>query len=199
MTIPQPPDRKEVENRTWPFPPTMIGKRFAIHAAKSWDENGARHIHEAGLRFPPMASITRGAIVALATIDHQVIADGVMPTRPPYQTAGTLPDSQKRWFFGPYGFVFVRLSVLPKPIIVRGMQGFWTVPINTEREVIDQLLTHAREWCTSHCQYTAGRTEAILKAVRRTGRHGRELDDAAWSAASDHGVPPEKFFAEVAS
>ena len=196
MTIPQPPERKDVENRTWPCPASMIGKRFAIHAAKSWDERGASMMYAEGLHFPPKATITRGAIVALATIDHVVIAHKPPPGSS-YRHAATLPESQKRWFFGPYGYVFVRLAVLPRPVTVAGMQGFWTVPEPIVEDIENQLVAHAQEWCIGHCTYTPARTLAIVEAVKRTGRHGRELDDAAWSAASDHGTPPDKFFAEV--
>jgi len=117
----------------------MLGKRFAIHAAKSWDDDGAVHIHEAGLRFPPQAMIARGAIVALATIDHQVIAT-TPPPGSPHRHASTLPVSQKRWFFGPYGYVFRDLAVLAKPVPCRGMQGFWAVPDEVTEEVLGHLV-----------------------------------------------------------
>ena len=50
---------------------------------------------------------------------------------------------------------------------------------------IEARVELAREWCVSYCQYSHARTEAILRAVRRTGRHGRDLDDEAWAATQD--------------
>lgn len=195
MTMPSNGDRKDVENRTWPCPPTMLGKRFAIHAAKSWDDDGAVHIHEAGLRFPPQATIARGAIVALATIDHQVIA-----TTPPqgsqHRHASTLPASQRRWFFGPYGFVFRDLAVLAKPVPCRGMQGFWAVPDEVTEEVLGHLVAKAREHI-SKCTYSHAYADVLIAAVRRTGRHACHLDNAAWSAASDRGIKPAEYLAGV--
>lgn len=170
MTVPPPPDRKDVENRNRPCPPNMIGRRFAIHAAQSWDPHGAHMIHGLGLRFPPQATITRGAVVALATIDRQVTqVDG----------AASLPVEQRRWFFGPYGYVFRDLSVLTKPVPCRGMLGFWTVLIDTEREIMGQMVADARDYA-KRCDYDDDRTTLIVAAVRRTGRHGSQLDDEAW-------------------
>lgn len=178
MTMPLPPDRKDVENRTWPCPPTMIGKRFAIHAAKSWDDNGAGHIHDAGLRFPPQATIARGAIVALATIDRQV------------RDASMLPAAQRRWFFGPYGFR--DLAVLAKPVPCRGMQGFWAVPDEVTGDVFEQLVVAANEHIRK-CDYSPEYAAALIAAVRRTGRHACHLDDAAWLAANEQRIRPADY------
>lgn len=172
MTMPAWGLRKDVENRTWKCPANMIGHRFAIHAAKSWDDNGARMIHEAGLRFPPQATIARGAIVALATIDRMVTS------------ADELPLEQRRWFFGPFGYVFRDLAVLRKPVPCRGMQSFWKVPDAHLAEIVGQLVLDAREWAVDHCQYSQDRVDILVDAVRRTGRRGRDLDDAAWDYAN---------------
>lgn len=185
MTAPAAGLRKDVENRTWKCPANMIGHRFAIHAAKSWDDNGARMIHEAGLRFPRREIIASGAIVALATIDRQVT------------TAAELPLEQRRWFFGPYGYVFRDLTVLPKPIPCRGMQSFWKVPDDTLAEVVGQLVAEARVYGYEH--YGEKYTAAIVEAVRRTGRNASDLDDAARFATGDVGGSPALAWLEAVS
>ncbi len=165
MTMPAAGLRKDVENRSWPCPANMIGHRFAIHAAKTWDPEGARRIHDAGLRFPNENTITRGAFVALATIDRCVTS------------ADELPLAQRRWFFGPYGFVFRDLAVLPKAIPCRGMQGFWRVPDAHLGEMIGQLVAQARDYVAEHyASLTETHAAALISAVRRTGRSVTDLD-----------------------
>lgn len=169
MTMPAWGLRKDVENRPWPCPANMLRQRFAIHAGKTWDDDGAHRIHESGLRFPNEAAITKGAIVAFATIDRCVTS------------SAELPLEQRRWFSGPYGFVFRDLAVLRKPIPCRGFQMFWTIPDDVLAEAIGQLVIDAEEHA-SNAGYTDPYRELLLRAVRRTARRGRDLDDLAWEA-----------------
>lgn len=115
MTVPEPPLRKDVENRTWPCWRSQIGQRVAVHAAKSWDEDGVAFLTAAGLAVPARADLATGAIVAIVTIERQVTS------------AVELPEHQHRFFFGPYGFVFTDQALLAVPVPARGMQGFWQV------------------------------------------------------------------------
>lgn len=131
MTVLQPPDRKEVENRPRRPPESMIGKRFALHATKTWDHKGLLFFHRLGVALPPNEGMPFGAITALAVIDR--VADA----------RDAVPESQRRYFFGRYGYVLRDVVNLPRPVYVRGMQGFWPVPPNVEREVLGLLATAA--------------------------------------------------------
>lgn len=182
MTALAPPDRKEVENRPRPLPANMIGKRIAIHAAKSWDDNGALHIHEQGIRFPTRAQLASGALVALVTIERQVT------------DATSLPVLQQRWFFGPYGYVFADMTPLTKSIPVKGMLGFWRVPEAAAEEALGQLVAEARLYVeeqrrTSRLGYSSSYAEALYAAVRRTGRDAKSLDLIARASTPPSGEP----------
>ena len=188
MTALAPPDRKEVENRTRPLPAIMVGKRIAIHAAKSWDDSGALYIHEQGIRVPTRAQLASGALVALVTIERQVT------------DATSLPMLQRRWFCGPYGYVFSGMTPLPKSIPVKGMLGFWQVPEAVADEVLGQLVAEARLYVEREKQrepvaderprtYSQSYVDALLAAVRRTGRDAKSLDLIARASTPPSGEP----------
>lgn len=127
--------RKYIENRSWMPPITMIGETIAIHAAKSWDDDKMYFGHTPigyllHLGFEPPARkdlYATSAIVGVATIDRIV-------SRP-----DTLAEDQKRWYFGPFGWVLTNVRVLPAPITCPGKQGLWTVPPPFELEINTQL------------------------------------------------------------
>lgn len=127
MTVPPAPLRKDVENRSWPCWASMIGARFAIHAALSWDADAVDFLTARGLVVPARSELAAGAVVALATIDRQVTS------------ANELPAEQRRWFFGPYGFVFRDQTVLLRRVPARGMQGFWPVRPEIEAAILGAL------------------------------------------------------------
>lgn len=128
MTVPPAPYRKEVENRTWKPPPSVIGTRFAIHASRTWDRDGERFIRAAGFFPPSQDRIERGAVVALAVLSHVVTG------------TATLPQAQHRWFFGPYGLVLRNVTVLETPVTCKGSLGFFALDATTERAVLDQVV-----------------------------------------------------------
>ena len=127
MTVPEPPLRKDVENRTWKLWESMVGARVAVHAAKSWDPDAVGFLADRGLVVPPREQLATGAIVAVVTIPRQVTA------------AIELPEAQRGYFFGPYGFVFADHALLATPVPARGMQGFWLVPADVEAAVRAQI------------------------------------------------------------
>jgi hypothetical protein len=138
---------KLVENR----PRRMIkredfGKPFAIHASREIDESVYDRIAEIA---PDILTIERrgnsvihtvpcfrdwyrfsrdtSAVIAVATIDRVVA------------TTTTLTDDERRWFFGPIGYVMRDVRALAEPVPCRGWQGFWTLPDDVERRVVEQL------------------------------------------------------------
>ncbi len=151
---------KLVENR----PRKMIrrddfGKRFAIHASrlvddlvydrivdiddKLADRDGI--IWKDDTKNQPWVRLSRitSAVIAVAAIEHAVVEWG---------DAGRLVDAcgangnpvvdlgnQRRWFFGPIGYVLRDVHALPTPVPCRGWQGFWTLPHDIEQRVLEQL------------------------------------------------------------
>lgn len=114
---------KDVENRTWKPPQSVIGQRIAIHAGKAWDHDGdltlCRLVDGPYLQGP--GTVTYGAIVAVATVKG-VVFGGIA------------------WFYhwftgGPYGWFLTDVIALPEPIPCKGAQGLWNVPADIEAEI----------------------------------------------------------------
>ena len=134
---------KHIENRSWAPPIEMIGQQIVIHAAKSWDDKKEyRYLDEwprtpvgylmrldawDPFHFPARREMyPASAIVGIATIDRVV-------TKP-----DTLPEDQKHWFFGPYGWVLTNVINIPRPVACPGKQGLWTVPDPIVAEIREQ-------------------------------------------------------------
>lgn len=141
--------RKHIENRSWAPPITTIDKWICIHAAKSFDDKNRYTLRERvgeiaegeelsalgyllAYGYQPPARFVTSAIVAVAQIDRVVTEDR------------TLPDDQKRWYFGPYGWVLAGVQKLREPLAIGGKQGLWTVPDFQARQIYDQMA--GREW-----------------------------------------------------
>jgi len=154
---------KLVENR----PRHMIkredfGKPFAIHASREIDESVYDHIKEiVGVSDGPTEGnrmfhgrgdpareewqrwyrLTRitSAVIAIATIECALDpnAHGIGPAE--LAASAPLPDDQRRWFFGPIGYVLRDVRALSTPVPCRGWQGFWTLPPKVESAVTSQI------------------------------------------------------------
>lgn len=105
---------KDIENRGKRLQ-KKPGTWIAIHAGKTWDQDGADFIErinpraEALIPMPPEEEQPTG-IIALARFAENV----------------TKSDSE--WFFGPIGWRFDDAFALIVPIPCRGFQGLWAVP-----------------------------------------------------------------------
>jgi hypothetical protein len=134
--------RKHIDNRSWAPPISMIGQRFAIHAAKSWDKDPIYRGPTGYLMTPsaffscyvdldhaPMAysHYVSSAVVGVATLDRVVTK------------ADTLPVDQQRWFFGPFGWVLKDIIAIT-PVPCAGKQGLWSLPPHVESAVLQQLV-----------------------------------------------------------
>jgi hypothetical protein len=151
---------KLVENR----PRRMIkredfGRPFAIHASREIDESVYDRIAEVA---PDVLTIERrgestihtvpcfrdwyrfsrdtSAVIAVATIDGEIV-DRIDRLRVRHwaERMTDLADDQARWFFGPIGYVLRDVRALAEPVPCRGWQGFWTLPPDVERQVMEQL------------------------------------------------------------
>jgi hypothetical protein len=131
---PDPAIRKDVENRTWAPPISQIGQMIAIHAAKSWDDSAVSYFLGLGITdFPARKDLyPTGAIVGVATIDRIRTGD---PAHPP----ADCPVSQRKWFFGPYGWFLSDQIALATPIPMKGAQGLRDVPPDVYAQVFEQV------------------------------------------------------------
>jgi len=124
------PDKaKRVENRTWKPPIEMIGHRIALHSAKSWDDDAMGFFLRLGLDGMPGRKelYPHSAVLGVATIDRVVTIDR------------TLPDNQKRWFFGPCGWILTDVIKLDIPVPCKGAQGLRELPPEVNSAVFAQL------------------------------------------------------------
>lgn len=121
---------------------SFVGRRFAIHASREIDKavydriveiapdvlrlDGVRPVVPCKRDWYRFSRIT-SAVIAVATLSGIV-------TDPEYVE----PD-QRRWFFGPVGYLISDVVALHEPIRCGGWQGFWTLPADVERAVVAQL------------------------------------------------------------
>jgi hypothetical protein len=90
------------------------GKYIALHAGKTWDDEGAEFIRRFHPEMPWSSDAHPIGIVAVV----QVGETSSMPLGPAHQ---------HRWFFGPFGTLFEDV-ILIEPVACRGAQGLWPLP-----------------------------------------------------------------------
>lgn len=134
---------KRIENRGWPAPAWVIGRRIAIHAGKSFDWDAD---FPPGLRVQWAApeDCALGAVVAVATLDGCHHPDHCR------SHSDENPDRPRGSLCSPWamhaGFHWTLAAVrpLPEPIPCRGALGLWRLPDDVESAVRAQLeATHA--------------------------------------------------------
>lgn len=131
---------KRIENRPWNPPRAMIGQRFALHASREVDAAVFPRLHELAPELCPAdpseidddwrernrSWFITSAIIGVATLERFIRttnqlafgADGI----------DTIPVDQRRWFFGPVGFVLTDIHMLYRPLECAGALSFWNVP-----------------------------------------------------------------------
>jgi len=123
---------KDVENRIWTPPASMIGRRFLIHAAKTCTEDELEAAEDfAGCYVPTLETLDRGGIVGVCRLAGWVRkhADGRRSGRGPGCMRGT-----SRWFVGPVGFLLDEVEALPFTPL-RGNRGFFPVAADVVRRL----------------------------------------------------------------
>jgi hypothetical protein len=132
---------KRIENRTWKPPQRLIGKFFAIHG-------GRRPQTRDGLG--EVADIARGLLdrnrdhpdflAYLAAHDDDCkLGDATMPGIVAVaRLTGFVETTDDPWFCGPLGWTLDDVFVLPRPLLVGGAQGLWTIPDETLGDIRSQ-------------------------------------------------------------
>lgn len=152
---------KRIENR----PRTMIrredfGKPFALHASREIDEAVYARIreiapemiayqededrHRSQVAWYRLSRIT-SSVIAVATIERAVVEWRDGQAVDAYGRGGPTIDlgDQRRWFFGPIGYVLRDVRALATPVPCRGYQGFWHLHPEDEALVLEQLASAA--------------------------------------------------------
>lgn len=131
---------KRIENRPWKPPASIIGKRLALHAGKTYDAAGESFIRarldDYGLAAPPQAELEQQGIIGIVTVtgfstdaESLALEEGF----------GFGDMHQPAWFFGPFAWLLEVNAALPSPVPCKGMQGLWDLPPDVERAVLQVL------------------------------------------------------------
>lgn len=113
-----------VESRGWKPPPSIVGQRIAIHAGRKIDADDVRTVER--IADTRLEGIVTGAVVATAVVDGF------------YERIEDVPPDQRKWWFGPYGWILKDVRVLAEPVPCKGMLGLWTLPVEVEERVVAQ-------------------------------------------------------------
>ncbi|HEX8179468.1 MAG TPA: hypothetical protein VF525_07990 [Pyrinomonadaceae bacterium] len=126
--------QKRIENRVWTPPKQLIGHFLALHAAKSWAEDDRARIAELmQMDVPGKADSPHSQIFAVCQLVGWIEHDGderLLPT-------------QRKWFFGPYGWLLTSFVRLHNPVPCAGAQKLWN--FNAKLDVLAALRESYRE------------------------------------------------------
>ena len=126
---------KRIENRTWKPPPSLIGRRIAIHGGVA-PKGEALGECVADIDVISKQILTQELYNALPAekrhwliyhAPHTVrdwITPGIVATA---TLKGVVTTSDSPWFFGPFGWVLEDVEPLETPVPHRGAQGLWPV------------------------------------------------------------------------
>lgn len=109
-------EQKRVENRSWRPHRKMVGQFIALHAAKSWSESDRQWIAEkTGLYVPKKDESPHSEIFAVCQLQGWIEHD----------QDPRLIEPQRKWFFGPYGWLLNNFVPLITPVPCVGAMGLW--------------------------------------------------------------------------
>jgi hypothetical protein len=134
---------KKVENRGWIPPAAVVGRRVAVHTAKSCTKrelDSLRAQLDKDVAMPTKLP-ELGAIVGTVEVAGWFkIPDSAGPDDL-VQTGGDMDDDEilsagrSSFFRGPVGFVLRKPRWLKQPVSCKGQLGFWNVPEAIARSV----------------------------------------------------------------
>lgn len=127
---------------------TDFGIPFALHASSKVDARVLARIREIAPEIFSADDVPewvrlggiRSAVIGVATIDSVLdpLACGIAPTHP--DAIAPLPPDQRRWFFGPIGYLLRDVRALRTPVRCGGAQPFWHLPPDIEAQVRPQMM-----------------------------------------------------------
>lgn len=105
---------KRVENRTWK-PTIPMGSYIAIHAGKTWDEEGSTAV-ALRTRCMPEPEQQPTGIVAVARLARVIDC-----------AREDVPEDQAPWTVGPFAWLLDDVVALETAVACAGKQGLWPV------------------------------------------------------------------------
>lgn len=115
---------KDIENRKWKPPPSIIGERIAIRAGKKWDDAAALFIFDIErIRFNENQELE--AEMQAAPEMHII---GTVRVTGYFWIDEMFKESDSKWAYGPCCWKVEDPIEFDKPIARRGAQGLWEVP-----------------------------------------------------------------------
>lgn len=118
---------KRIENRPWKPPAWALGKRLAIHAGKKYDNDVAADLWTSHrISVPTKSAIALGAIIGTARLYGFIDGD---------EGSRLVALDQRRWFFGPFGWLLEDVRPLATPIPCAGALGLWRLPEAVEAQL----------------------------------------------------------------
>ena len=141
---------KRIENRTRKPWARLMNQLIGIHAGRRVDDHAVAHFSK---RCELALPLPHGALIGFARI------------------AGTIEASDDEWFHGPIGIPLADVVAYPKPLPMKGAQGYWSV---LDRFSDDQR-EHWRERTAMRCRDDAmtgelARWWAVYDVLRERGR-----------------------------
>jgi len=117
---------KDLENRKWFPPKSLIGQRFAIHAGNHYDK-------EFAAKYPAeVASLGETAMVRGAVIGSVVLEFAV-------DSPSGLTGKLRKYWTGPVGWVLTgKIGVVP--VYCRGLQKLWNLPHEIRKQIYTGVL-----------------------------------------------------------
>jgi hypothetical protein len=156
---------KLIENRAYPIIRNEVAgehPRFALHASRKVDTSVVGRVREIAPEifgndmemtddeffshvpdWIRLGAIT-SAVIGVATIDDVWYIGGCSRAHIDALCTKRGLESQARWTFGPTCYVLRDVRELATPVPCRGYQGFWTLPVDIEDRVIEQLAERGR-------------------------------------------------------
>lgn len=117
---------KDIENRTWKPPASLIGRYFAIHGGAVPRGRAFQEMSDIGWALADDRDMIPGVTV------QDTIMPGIVAV---VLLTGVVTASPSPWFEGPYGWCLGDLFVLPEPVACKGAQGLWDVPEGHVEEI----------------------------------------------------------------
>jgi hypothetical protein len=135
---------RRIDNREMPPPDDLYGEIIGLHAGKRIDTAGEAFARSRVTMHPekwPEASLTRGAIIAVAQLIGWVAPKGGRLRYWQGDEREALARYRRSpWYQDPLsGWIFDRVIGLPEPVPCKGFQGVWYADQPTVKAVYAQL------------------------------------------------------------
>lgn len=130
---------KDVENRTWPPPQYIIGKRIAIHAGKYIGGRAGDPTLLDGLQdLLEMTEFAGKDLPVFSDLIPMIKTSAIVAV---VKVVGRIDGEAKGWYNGEgsVGWKLSDIQTLPEPVACKGMQGLWTLPDDVLAQVRLQL------------------------------------------------------------